>query len=67
MLAVIQHRPEIRDLLVQHTRMRRNGTPEDTGVAAVFLASPAARWMTGKLIDVDGGTVGEFNPMFPDL
>jgi len=67
MLAVIQHRPEIRDLLVEHTRMRRNGTPEDIGMAAVFLASPAASWMTGKMIDVDGGTVGELSQMFPDL
>lgn len=67
MLAVIEHRPEIRDLLVEHTRMRRNGTPEDIGAAAVFLASSAAGWMTGKLIDVDGGNVGELSQMFPDL
>lgn len=67
MLAVIQHRPEVRDLLLEHTRLRRNGTPDDIGLAAVFLASPAASWITGKLIDVDGGTVGELSPMFPDL
>jgi 7-alpha-hydroxysteroid dehydrogenase len=67
MLAVIEHRPQIRDLLVEHTRLRRNGTPDDIGTAAVFLASPAASWITGKLIDVDGGTVGELSPMFPDL
>ena len=67
MLAVIQHRPEVRDLLIERTRMRRNGTPEDIGLTAVFLASPAASWITGKLIDVDGGTVGELNAMFPDL
>ena len=23
--------------------------------AAVFLASPAARWISGKIIEVDGG------------
>jgi 7-alpha-hydroxysteroid dehydrogenase len=67
MLAVVEQVPEVRDILVEHTRMRRNGTPEDIGMAAVFLASPASGWITGKLLDVDGGTVGELRPMFPDL
>ena len=49
------------------TRMRRLGTPRDIGLAAVYLASPAASWITGVMLDVDGGTVGEMNPMFPDL
>jgi NAD(P)-dependent dehydrogenase (short-subunit alcohol dehydrogenase family) len=31
------------------------GTPWDIGWAAVFLASPEARWITGQLLCVDGG------------
>lgn len=31
------------------------GTPLDVGSAAVYLASPAARWVTGQTIQVTGG------------
>lgn len=37
------------------TPLRRIGEPEDIAGAAVFLASPAARWMTGQVIVIDGG------------
>jgi NAD(P)-dependent dehydrogenase (short-subunit alcohol dehydrogenase family) len=31
------------------------GTPSDIGAAVVYLASPAARWVTGQTIQVAGG------------
>jgi gluconate 5-dehydrogenase len=31
------------------------GKPDDIGNAAVFLASPAARFVTGVVLPVDGG------------
>ena len=31
------------------------GSPEDVAAAALFLASPAARWITGIVMQVDGG------------
>lgn len=37
------------------TPLRRIGAPEDIAGAAVFLASPAAAWMTGQTIVIDGG------------
>jgi 7-alpha-hydroxysteroid dehydrogenase len=56
-----------RATMLEHTRLRRNGTVEDIGNAAVFLASPAASWVTGKLLEVDGGAVDELRQRFPDL
>jgi 7-alpha-hydroxysteroid dehydrogenase len=39
-----------------NTPMRRPGTPEDIACAALYLASPASSWVTGKVVQVDGGT-----------
>jgi 7-alpha-hydroxysteroid dehydrogenase len=39
-----------------NTPMHRPGTPEDIACAALYLASPASSWVTGKVIQVDGGT-----------
>jgi 7-alpha-hydroxysteroid dehydrogenase len=67
MKAVVANHQGVLDQLLSRTRMRRLGTPRDIGLAAVYLTSPAASWMTGVMLDVDGGVVGEMNPMFPDL
>jgi 3-oxoacyl-[acyl-carrier protein] reductase len=37
--------------------LKRLGTPEDVASAAVFLASDAAAWITGVVLDVTGGAV----------
>ncbi|MCL6594199.1 MAG: SDR family oxidoreductase [Alicyclobacillus sp.] len=41
--------------VIAHTPLGRLGTPEDVADAAVFLASDAARFITGQVIRVDGG------------
>jgi len=33
----------------------RAGTPEEVSNAVVFLASEKATWITGAVLDVDGG------------
>jgi 3-oxoacyl-[acyl-carrier protein] reductase len=35
--------------------LRRNGTPDEFGRAAAFILSPAASYVTGTLLRVDGG------------
>ena len=58
---------EFREAMINRTRLRRNGTPADIANAAVYLASPAAGWVTGTMLDVNGGPVDELQNMFPDL
>jgi 3-oxoacyl-[acyl-carrier protein] reductase len=41
-----------------NTPLRRWGRPEDVAGAAVWLASPAAAFVTGQAINVNGGVVG---------
>ncbi len=46
---------EAKDMFNEQIPLGRTGTPEDCAAAAVFFASPAARWITGQYIDVAGG------------
>jgi 3-oxoacyl-[acyl-carrier protein] reductase len=41
---------------IDRTPMRRWGTPDDIAPAYLFLASPAARFITGQTLCVDGGS-----------
>ena len=57
-----------RDVMISHTAMRRNGTPDDIAQAILFLASPSASWISGKLLEVDGLVFHELIPSaIPDL
>jgi 7-alpha-hydroxysteroid dehydrogenase len=47
--------PELEASLVRATPMGSLGEPEDIAAAVLYLASPAARWVTGKILAVDGG------------
>ena len=40
---------------IESTPLGRTGTPEDIALAAVYLASDDARWITGESIRVSGG------------
>jgi len=43
--------------VASHLPLKRLGEPEDIAGAAVFLASDAARWITGQTLVVDGGAL----------
>ncbi|MFF5445546.1 SDR family NAD(P)-dependent oxidoreductase [Streptomyces sp. NPDC012888] len=45
------------DALVAETLLGRAGVPADIAAVVHFLASPDASWITGQVIDVNGGSV----------
>ena len=45
----------LRRQMERATPLGRIGDPQDVAAAVVFLASPAAGYITGKIIEVDGG------------
>jgi NAD(P)-dependent dehydrogenase (short-subunit alcohol dehydrogenase family) len=47
--------PEVQEKLATKIPMDRLGEPEEIADAALFLSSPAARWVTGECLVVDGG------------
>jgi 7-alpha-hydroxysteroid dehydrogenase len=47
---------ELKAAMESMTPMGRIGSVEDIAIAALYLASPASSWVTGKVIEVDGGT-----------
>jgi 3-oxoacyl-[acyl-carrier protein] reductase len=48
---------EVRARLSEHIPLRRYGEPEEFGRAAAFVLSPAASYITGAMIPVDGGAI----------
>jgi 3-oxoacyl-[acyl-carrier protein] reductase len=48
---------EVRARLSQGIPLRRYGEPEEFGRAAAFLLSPAASYITGAMVPVDGGAI----------
>jgi 3-oxoacyl-[acyl-carrier protein] reductase len=48
---------KLRRAVAESTPLKRWGTPEDVAGAAVYLASPAASFLTGQTINVGGGIV----------
>jgi 3-oxoacyl-[acyl-carrier protein] reductase len=49
--------PARHQAIAESTPLKRWGTPDDVAGAAVFLASPAASFLTGQTIFINGGVV----------
>jgi NAD(P)-dependent dehydrogenase (short-subunit alcohol dehydrogenase family) len=52
---LVRTQPQLYRAVLDRTPLGRLGEPEDIAGALVFLASPAARFITGQTLFVDGG------------
>jgi 3-oxoacyl-[acyl-carrier protein] reductase len=50
-------KPEMREAILKQIPLGSFGSAEDIAGAALYLASPAARYVTGQVLTVDGGMV----------
>jgi 3-oxoacyl-[acyl-carrier protein] reductase len=48
-------KPEVRKAVAARTSMGREGTSDDVADAVLFLASPAASYITGESLEINGG------------
>jgi 7-alpha-hydroxysteroid dehydrogenase len=54
-LEIVLTNDDLRNEMVSKTPLRRLGETDDIAIAALYLASPASSFVTGKLLEVDGG------------
>src|ERR1700738_2598147 len=47
--------PGVLDEYLENTPLGRAGTPEDIANAVLYLCSPASSWLTGEVLDLNGG------------
>jgi 7-alpha-hydroxysteroid dehydrogenase len=62
-LEIIASMEGIKQHMAERTPLARLGEPEDIALAVLYLASPAASWVTGKILEVDGGAPGSVWPI----
>ncbi|MDD5127705.1 MAG: glucose 1-dehydrogenase [Dehalococcoidales bacterium] len=64
-LAAVQWQGDMEKLSASQTALGRIGEPEDIGDVVLFLASDAARYVTGQCITIDGGQTVAYATALP--
>ncbi len=54
-LEIVMQDDALRTQMESNTPLKRLGTPEDIALGVLYLASPAGAFMTGKVLELDGG------------
>jgi 7-alpha-hydroxysteroid dehydrogenase len=54
-LEVVLTNDDLRTTMETETPLRRLGMPEEIAYGALYLSSPAGAYITGKVIEIDGG------------
>jgi 7-alpha-hydroxysteroid dehydrogenase len=58
----------LRTAMEEGTPLKRLGEPEDIAAGVLYLCSPAGSYMTGKLLEIDGGLISQTLGLgLPDL
>jgi 7-alpha-hydroxysteroid dehydrogenase len=67
-LDIVLSNDELRQTMIAQTPLKRLGEVDDIALAVLYLASPAGSFLTGKLLEVDGGIeTPNFDLGLPDL
>lgn len=67
-LEIVAADPTLKASIENATPLRRLGEPDDIAAAVLFLASDASSYVTGQILNVDGGVrTTNFNFPIPDL
>ncbi len=54
-LAPLLEHGTLQQQMAELTPLKRLGTPEDIAYGALYLCAPSGSWVTGKLLEIDGG------------
>ncbi len=67
-LDIVMSSPELKTHMEERTPLGRIGTVDDIATGVAYLATGAGSYMTGKLLEIDGGLeVPNMDFQFPDL
>ena len=67
-LEIVTSTPELKSMMEDLTPLHRIADPEEIAAGVVYLASAAGAFMTGKVLEIDGGTdVPSLDFGLPDL
>jgi 7-alpha-hydroxysteroid dehydrogenase len=55
-LDIVLQNAQLKELMEQATPLKVIGSPSDIAATVVYLASDAGKFVTGKVVEVDGGT-----------
>lgn len=67
-LEIVTTTPELLSMMEELTPLHRIASPEEIAAAVVYLSSPAGAFLTGKILEIDGGTdIPSLDFGLPDL
>jgi 7-alpha-hydroxysteroid dehydrogenase len=67
-LEIVLTNEDLRKEMTETTPLRRLGEVQDIAAGVVYLASDAASYITGKILEIDGGLEGaNLDLGLPDL
>jgi 7-alpha-hydroxysteroid dehydrogenase len=67
-LEIVTSTPELKSMMEDLTPLHRIADPEEIAAGVVYLVSPAGAFLTGKVLEIDGGTdVPSLDFGLPDL